>query len=551
MSIKINKCIKVTLNKCLNMDMKEIREIIKNANLCSCKASNKAMRLWLKFSEEENDLYESEILNNRDAYEEQIDKEYSKQKDNKKAKPRKYYEVKVYNKVKKKIRDEYDINVREKYGKTARNYIEGYMKPIMKDYNTSNVGTLHQQLVQNTWNRNKEDILNYKSSLPTFKENTPFFIKNDCYTLRNHNGYFVDISFFSKEGLKKYGYKSGHKFEFQIDKIDNNKKQTINKIINGEYKQGSAQISISQKGKIELIISFGFEKEENNNLNPNRILGIDLGITNVLTMSIYDKDTDSYEYINYKHNIINGNELIKFRQKLFNMGMSNKEIEKEIEKYNESLHQKQLNSLNIGVINGLILNKMRATTDKRKRDLSIASKYVGRGRCGHGYKTKMKPVNKIRNKVSDFADTFNHKYSKYVVEFALKNNCGVIQMEDLSGATINTKEKFLKDWSYYDLQQKIIYKGRENGIKVGKYVDKKTKKVIENYLVDPKYTSKRCNKCGNIHNDNRNCKDNQAKFKCVVCGHEDNADINASKNIAIPNIDKIIDAYIKETKKAS
>ena len=49
--------------------------------------------------------------------------------------------------------------------------------------------------------------------------------------------------------------------------------------------------------------------------------------------------------------------------------------------------------------------------------------------------------------------------------------------------------------------------------------------------------------------DNRDCKNNQAKFKCVVCGHEDNADINAAKNIAIPNIDRIIDTYIKEIKK--
>lgn len=491
MSIKVNKCIRVTLNKCLNMDMKKIKEIIKDANLCSCKASNKAMRLWLKFSEEENDLYESEILNNRDIYEEQIDEEYSKQKDNKKAKPRKYYEVKVYNKVKKKIRDEYDINVREKYGKTARNYIEGYMKPIMKDYNTSNVGTLHQQLVQNTWNRNKEDILNYKSSLPTFKENTPFFIKNDCYTLRNHNGYFVDISFFSKEGLKKYGYKSGHKFEFQIDKIDNNKKQTINKIINGEYKQGSAQISISQKGKIELIISYGFEKEIDKPLNPNKILGVDLGIVNTATMIAYNSEIEKYDYFTWKANVIDGAELIKFRQKYYNL----------------------------------------------RREMSIASKYVGDGRIGHGYKTKMKPVDKVRDKVANFSDTINHKYSRYIVEFAEKNNCGIIQMEDLSGATANVKEKFLKDWSYYDLQQKIEYKAKEKGIVVIK--------------VNPKYTSKRCNKCGNIHSDNRNCKDDQAKFKCIVCGHEDNADINASKNIAIPNIDKIIDTYIKETKKAS
>lgn len=447
MGIKINKCIKVTLNKCLNMDMKEIKRIIRYFNYDSCRASNKAIRMWLFHTQ---DMMEMKF----------IDKDFNIAK----------YE-------------------KEKYGKTYRNVIEGEMKLLMPLANTSNVGTLHQQLVQNDWGRIKKDVLNYKGQISRYKLDTPYFIKNDNYILRNHNGYFVDIAFFNKEGLKKYGYKAGHKFEFQIDKIDNNKKSVINKLINGEYKQGSCQIYISKKGKIELIISYGFEKEIENTLNPNKILGVDLGIVNTATMIVYDSKMEKYDYFSWKANVIDGTELIKFRQKYYNL----------------------------------------------RRDMSIASKYVGDGRVGHGYKAKMKPVDKIRDKVANFSDTINHKYSKYIVEFAERNNCGVIQMEDLSGATANVKEKFLKEWSYYDLQKKIEYKAKEKGIAVVK--------------VNPKYTSKRCNKCGNIHNDNRNCKDNQSKFKCVICGHEDNADINASKNIAIPNIDKIINTYISDTEK--
>lgn len=447
MGIKINKCIRVTLNKCLNMDIKEIKQIIRDFNYDSCRAANKAMRMWLFHTQ---DMMEMKS----------IDKDFNIAK----------YE-------------------KEKYGKSYRNVIEGEMKLLMPLANTSNVGTLHQQLVQNDWGRIKKDVLNYKGQISRYKLDTPYFIKNDNYKLRNHNGYFVDISFFSDEGLKKYGYKRGHKFEFQIDKIDNNKKATINKLINGEYKQGSAQISISKKGKIELIISFGFEKEIDKPLNPNKILGLDLGIVNTATMIAYDSDLDKYDYFSWKTNVIDGSELIKFRQKYYNL----------------------------------------------RREMSIASKYVGEGRIGHGYKTKMKPVDKVRDKVANFADTINHKYSKYIVDFAVKNGCGTIQMEDLTGATANTNEKFLKDWSYYDLQNKIMYKAKEQGIEVIK--------------VNPRYTSKRCNKCGNIHEDNRDCKNNQAKFKCVVCGHEDNADINAAKNIAIPNIDRIIDTYIKEIKK--
>lgn len=445
--MKINKCIKVTLNKALNIDMKEIKQIIRDMNYASCKASNKAIRMWLFHTQDMIDKKNEDSSFNQNQYE------------------------------------------KETYGKTYKNVIEGEMKKLMPLANTSNVGTLHQQLVQSDWNRLKNAVLGCKANIPNYKIDTPFFLKNNSYKLRNHNGYFVDIAFFSKEGLKKYGYKVGHKFEFQIDKLDGNKKTTINKLISGEYKQGSAQIKISSKGKIELIIFFGFEKkEETDLLDKNKILGIDLGINKVAVMSVFDSVKNEYDYFSWKTNSIDGKELIAFRQKYYNI----------------------------------------------RRDLSIASKVVGEGRCGHGYKTKMKKANNVRSKIANFNDTYNHKVSKYIIDFAIKNKCGIIQMEDLSGATANTYEKFLKEWTYYDLQQKIEYKAKENNIEVIK--------------INPRYTSKRCNRCGSIHEDNRDCKKDQAKFECQICGHTDNADINASKNIAIPNIDKIIDKTLSNKK---
>lgn len=43
------------------------------------------------------------------------------------------------------------------------------------------------------------------------------------------------------------------------------------------------------------------------------------------------------------------------------------------------------------------------------------------------------------------------------------------------------------------------------------------------------YTSQRCHKCDHAVPENRK---NQAAFRCVECGHTDNADENAAKNIA-------------------
>ena len=46
--------------------------------------------------------------------------------------------------------------------------------------------------------------------------------------------------------------------------------------------------------------------------------------------------------------------------------------------------------------------------------------------------------------------------------------------------------------------------------------------------IDPKFTSQKCSKCGHISKDNRKT---QSKFKCVNCGFESNADLNAAINI--------------------
>lgn len=46
--------------------------------------------------------------------------------------------------------------------------------------------------------------------------------------------------------------------------------------------------------------------------------------------------------------------------------------------------------------------------------------------------------------------------------------------------------------------------------------------------VNPAHTSQRCSGCGHVDADNRR---SQAVFRCVACGHAENADVNAAKNI--------------------
>ena len=55
-----------------------------------------------------------------------------------------------------------------------------------------------------------------------------------------------------------------------------------------------------------------------------------------------------------------------------------------------------------------------------------------------------------------------------------------------------------------------------------------TEKLGLHFLeINPKNTSRQCNCCGHIRADNRD----KERFLCTECGHEDDADINAAKNI--------------------
>jgi putative transposase len=46
--------------------------------------------------------------------------------------------------------------------------------------------------------------------------------------------------------------------------------------------------------------------------------------------------------------------------------------------------------------------------------------------------------------------------------------------------------------------------------------------------IDPRYSSQQCRACGHIASSSR---ESQAVFRCVACGHEDHADVNAAKNV--------------------
>lgn len=132
---------------------------------------------------------------------------------------------------------------------------------------------------------------------------------------------------------------------------------------------------------------------------------------------------------------------------------------------------------------------------------------------GHGHKDKCKALKNLKDKEKRWTRNYNHQLSKKIVNYAIKNKCMSIHMEDLCSK--NMDKRIITLWSYYELQVMISYKATLNGINV--------------YKVNSQYTSQKCSLCGYTNKENRK---NQEIFKCINCGFETNADYNASINLS-------------------
>lgn len=167
--------------------------------------------------------------------------------------------------------------------------------------------------------------------------------------------------------------------------------------------------------------------------------------------------------------------------------------------------------------NGCFVENPRHTITYQKR-LRVKNRSLARKKLGSNsrFKTKME-LAKLHLKIKNTRNDFTHKISiQYVKENSL------IVVEDLKVKNMikfGHLSKHIADvsWSYFF--NKLEYKS----------------KMYDKYFVkiNPKYTSKKCNSCGHIAKENRL---NQSKFECVNCGHKDNADANASKNILAEGI---------------
>lgn len=233
------------------------------------------------------------------------------------------------------------------------------------------------------------------------------------------------------------------------------------------YKFGTAKL-VNKRGKYYLHIPVSYDVEESNLSDICNVVGIDRGINFVV--ATYDSKHKS------------------------------------------------------GFVSGRAIKQKRAHYSKLRKELQKRQTPSARRR--------LKAIGQRENR---WMQDVNHCISKALVESNPKHTLFVL--EDLTGirnATerVKTKDRYVSvSWSFYDLEQKLIYKAKQNQSTVVK--------------VDPRYTSQCCPICGHIEKSNRNKKIHL--FTCKNCGYESNDDRIGAMNLYHMGISYLKEAQVPDT----
>jgi IS605 OrfB family transposase len=307
----------------------------------------------------------------------------------------------------------------------------------------------------------KAGVLRGERSLRNYKNSYPLMIRNK------------NIKFYEEDG--NYYFKWVNSIIFKIIISEGSKqrqnilelKTTLNRVIADSYKVCDSSISLDKDLILNLALDIPVTKE--NLFIPNRIVGVDLGLKIPAYVSLNDTP-----YI----------------------------------------------KRGIGSIDDFLKVRTQLQSQRRRLQKALQSTSGGKGRA-----KKLQGSERIKEKERNFVKTYNHFLSKSIIQFALKNNAGIIHMEELNFDKMKHKS-LLRNWSYYELQTMIEYKAKREG--------------IELFYVEASYTSQTCSKCGNLEEGQRTAQDT---FICKKCGFSANADHNASQNIAKA---KVISAETKD-----
>jgi len=154
-------------------------------------------------------------------------------------------------------------------------------------------------------------------------------------------------------------------------------------------------------------------------------------------------------------------------------------------------------------------------------------KMARKKRGSNNWKKQKRKISGMHHNIANVRQDFLHKLSTEISKNHAKVYVEGLQIRNMSASAKGTIEepgrnvkaksglnKSILDQGWHEFRRQLDYKLFWRG---GMLVE-----------VNPRHTSQRCSCCGYTAKENRT---SQALFRCQVCGYEENADINAAKNV--------------------
>jgi IS605 OrfB family transposase len=180
----------------------------------------------------------------------------------------------------------------------------------------------------------------------------------------------------------------------------------------------------------------------------------------------------------------------------------------------ETKREKKIVGIDRGLYNIVTLSDGFRYASNQIRKIKREMLFLKKQLQAKGTKSSKRKLKRLSRYERRFSLNTNHIISKLIVNspfdvFVLEDLTG-IRKQSSKGKKLN---KWLSNWTFYQLEQLIKYKAEG--------LDKEVVKV------DAQYTSQTCSNCGLIEKSNRN----SSHYFCNSCGYREHSDLNAAINI--------------------
>ena len=176
---------------------------------------------------------------------------------------------------------------------------------------------------------------------------------------------------------------------------------------------------------------------------------------------------------------------------------------------------------------GHVFAAVNSFKQKQKQLARYQRAFSRKVKFSQNWKKQKSKIGKLHQTIANIRKDYLHKTTTIISQ-----NHAMIVIEDLQvknmsksasgnldkpGRHVKAKSglnRSILDQGWFEFRRQIEYKQVWHGGDV--------------LAVPPQYTSQRCSCCGTVSKENRQ---SQAKFACIACGYQANADVNAAMNI--------------------